>query len=80
MVHQSEKERQVLRRDPTFVKGENEYAPLGLQQVIRVFDPFGYALAGEDAADVVSGDERIERVVRDVRVDRHFGVAVRIRP
>ena len=79
VIHQSEKEGQVFPRDPAFVEGENERAPLGLQQVVRVLDPFRDALAGKHAADVVGADERVEGVVRDVRVYRHAGV-VRVRP
>ena len=55
MLHQADEERQVALLHPLFVEGENELAGVGVQQVVGVLDPFGDALEGADAAEVVAG-------------------------
>ena len=53
MLHQPQKEGQVLRRDPLFIEGEDEGAPVGLEIEIGVLDPLGDALEGQGLADIV---------------------------
>ena len=80
MLHQPEKERQVLRHHPAFVKRQDEHPPLGLQQVVRILDSLGYSLAGEDAADVIGGHERLERIIGDIGIDSHVAGGGWVRP
>ena len=71
MVHQPDEEWQVGARDPLLVERQDEVAVLGGQQVIRVLDPFGDALAGQHRADVVERDEGAEFGVADFGINRH---------
>ena len=54
MLHQADEERQVALLHPLFVEREDELAGVGVQQVVGVLDPFGDALEGADAAEVVA--------------------------
>ena len=57
MLDQVEEERQVAGGDALFVKREDEEAAAGVQQEVGVLDPFGDSLVGQQAADVVAGEE-----------------------
>ena len=54
MLHQPEEERQVARRDTLLVEGQDEVAAPGVQEIIRVLDPLGDPLAGQEPTDVVA--------------------------
>ena len=71
VLHQAEKERQVLGRDALLVEGEDEIAAAGVDEEIRVLDPFRDALVGEQFPDVVIGEEGPEVFRRYVGIDRH---------
>ena len=51
MVHQAEKERQVVRLDALLVEGQDEGAARGMQQEIGVLRALGDALVGEQLPD-----------------------------
>src|SRR5262249_20233183 len=71
MLHQAEKERQVLGGDPALVEREDEIAPAGMDQEVGVLDPLRDALVGEQLAHVVPGDKGRAALRRDVGVDGH---------
>src|SRR5262249_50096904 len=71
MLHQAEEERQVLGGHPLFVQRENEAAVAGMDQEIRVLDPFRDALVGQQRADIVSRKKLGELFRRNVGVDGH---------
>ena len=72
MLHQAEEERQVLGGDAPLVEREDEIAAAGVDQEVRVLDPLGDALVGEQLADVVAGEKGREVFRRDVRIDGHL--------
>src|SRR5262249_16262122 len=57
MLHQSEKERQIVARDPLLIEREDEIAAAGVQQEVRVLDALGNALVGQKLAEVVASEE-----------------------
>ena len=63
VLDQAEEEGQVGFGDALLVEREDVGAAPGQQDVVRVLDPFGDALEGEDRADVVVRDERGKLVV-----------------
>ena len=79
MLHQADEERQVALVHPLFVEREDELAGVGVQQVVGVLDPFGDALEGEDAAEVVASYKSFQRLVGDFSVNGHDASAVTLK-
>ena len=79
MIHQAEKERQVLRGDPLLVKRQDEAAAFRLEQEVGVLHPFGDTLERGDGADVVFGDKGLDLLVADIRVYGHLARPCRVR-
>ena len=71
MLHQADEEGQVVRIDALFIEGEDEAPALAMQQEIGVFDAFGYALEGQDGAEIVSAEKGEQRLVRDIGINSH---------
>ncbi len=71
VLHQAEKERQVLGGHPLLVEREDEVAAAGVDEKVRVLDPFRDALVGEQLADIVAGEKGSKILRRYVRVDGH---------
>ena len=71
MLHQRDEERQVPRRHPLLVEGQDEIAVRRGEEEIRVLDPLGDALARQHLADVVERDKGAQLVVGDIGIDRH---------
>ena len=71
MLHQRQKKRQIAFGDAPLVKREDEIAAAGVDEKIRVLDPFGDALVGQQLADVVAGEEGRKIFRRDIGIDRH---------
>ena len=51
MLHQAEKERQVVRRDALFIQREDEMAGRAVHEEIGILDALGDALVGQQFAD-----------------------------
>src|ERR1700679_314799 len=60
MLHQPEKERQIAFGDASLVERENVMAAAGMDEKIRILDPFGNAFIRQQLADVVGGKEAAE--------------------
>jgi hypothetical protein len=58
MFHEPKKKRQIALGDAPLIEREDEMAALGMNQEIRIFDPFGNAFVGQKCADVVTGKEQ----------------------
>ncbi len=43
MLHQAEKEGQVLNRHPFLIQGEDMRAGFGMNKIIRILNTFGYS-------------------------------------
>ena len=71
MLHQTKKIRQLGDFDPPFVQRQDEVALCRAECEIAVLDALGNAFAGNGRADVVLGEEAGQRIVRDLRIDRH---------
>jgi hypothetical protein len=71
VLHEAEKERQVVRPHLPLVDGEDIAVAVGLEQEVGVLHPLGDALERERHADVVAGQEGLQFGVADVGVDRH---------
>ena len=71
MLHQREKERQILSRHPFLVEREDEIAAAGVDEKIRVLNPLGDAFVREQFADVVTGKEGGKLLGHDIGVDGH---------
>jgi hypothetical protein len=71
MVHQRDKKWQILGRDALLVEGQDEIAALGGQQVIRILDALGDALARQHLTEIVKRHECAQLVIADFRVDCH---------
>src|SRR5205814_10231623 len=71
VLHQRQKERQVGRRYPPLVQGQDEMTLRGVHQKIRILDAFGNSLIGQELADRVTGKKRGEVLCGDVGVDGH---------
>ena len=71
VLHQAEEERQVLSRHALLVERENEIAAAGMDEKIRVLDPFRDALVGEQLTDVVIGEKGRKLLRHHVGIDRH---------
>ncbi len=71
MLHQPEKERQILWIDALFVEGQNERTLRRMHQIVGVLDALGDALARQQAAQVIGTDEARELFVADFGIDRH---------
>jgi hypothetical protein len=71
MIHQSQKERQIARFHPLFVKRENVGTAFCVQQEIRILDALGNALVGQENPCIVVGEKVLELDLVDVRIDRH---------
>ena len=71
MLHQRQKERQILGRDTFLVKRENEIAAAGMNEKIRILDALGNALIGEQLPDVVTGEKGSKVFRHHVGVDGH---------
>src|SRR5215469_1184593 len=71
VLHQRDKERQILARHALFVKRQDEVAALGGDEEVRVLDTFCDALAGQHLADVVKRNERSELVICNIGVNGH---------
>ena len=67
VLHQAEEEGQVVRRHALLVERQDEAARLGVHEIVRVLDALGDALAGEQRADVVAGDEGVKLFVGGLR-------------
>ncbi len=72
MRHQGEKIGQVGRLDPLLVERQDEAAAGRIDQVVRVLDALGDALAGHRGTDIVARQERRQAGGVDVGVDRHW--------
>ena len=73
MLHQAEKERQVARRHPAFIEGQDEIAAAGVDQEIGVLDPLGDALVGQEFAKIIAGEKSGQVLRGDIGVDGHGG-------
>ena len=71
MVHQAEKERQILGMHPLFVESEDVGAALGDQEEIGVLHPLGDALARQRRAQRIVGEEGVQILVGDFGVHGH---------
>ena len=71
MLHQCDEERQIPRRDPLFIQGQDKIAALGGDEKIRVLDTFGDPLAGQHLAEVVERDEGPQFVVGNIGINGH---------
>src|SRR5262249_58639787 len=71
MLHQSQKERQIVGRDPLLVKREDEIAAIGMQQEVRVLDALGNTLVGQQLAEPVAGEKASQALRSDVGVNGH---------
>ena len=71
MLHQAEKERQVGFDDTAFIEGENEKARFAMEQVVRILDALGNALARQQAAKLVALEEDREVLVGYFSIDGH---------
>ena len=71
MLHQRQKERQILGRDTLLVKREDEIAAAGMNEKIRILDALGNALIGEQLPDVVTGEKGSKVFRHHVGVDGH---------
>src|SRR5262245_2332393 len=71
MLHQAEKERQVLGRHPLLVERQDVGAGRGVDQKVRVLHPLRDALVGQELAKLVAG-EKIRQFLRgNVGIDGH---------
>src|SRR5258708_15493211 len=77
MIHEAEKERQVLRIDSLLIERQEVLSAVRGQQVVGILDAFGNALEGVGLADVVFGEEGFEFGVADFGVDRHQATSCR---
>src|SRR5882757_7651653 len=71
MLHQTEKERQIIRGDALLVERENEIAATGVQEKIRVLDALRDAFIGQKIAEVVGAQECRNFLGRDIGIDGH---------
>ena len=71
MLHQPEEEREVGFRDALLVERQDVVAGLGAEQKVGVFDALGDALEGEERAEIVGAQKRLEVGIADIGVDRH---------
>ncbi len=71
MLHQTEKERQIIRGDALLVERENEIAATGVQEKIRVLDALRDAFIGQEIAEVVGAQECRNFLGRDIGIDGH---------
>src|SRR5262249_47632371 len=71
MLHQAEEERQVLGGDALLVEREDEVAAAGVDQEVRVLDPFGDGFVGEHLPDLVAGEKGGEVLGGYIGVDGH---------
>src|SRR5271170_1603011 len=71
MLHETNKERQVLGFHPLLIEGENMLAAAGAQQEVGILDPFGDALERSRLPDIVTRQKGAQRIVRDFGVDSH---------
>ena len=60
MLDQIEKKRQIAGGDAFFIEGEDKKAAARVQQEVRILNPFGNSLIGQQAADIVAGKEGAE--------------------
>jgi len=71
MLHQAEKERQIVFVYPLFIEREEKTSAIGLKVKVAVLDAFGDALETQRLADIVAGEQHFEVLKGDVGVDRH---------
>ena len=71
VFHQAQEVRQVSGFDALFVQGQYEVAGGGAQREVAVLHALGDALAGHGAADVVFGQEVVQRIVGNLGVHGH---------
>ena len=60
VLHQAEKERQVVGGDALLVERQDEIAAAGVDQEVGVLDALGDALVGQQLAEIVAGEEARE--------------------
>ena len=71
VLHQAEKEGKILYRDPLFIQRENMRTGFGADEVVGVLDALGDTLERQGFPKVISGDELVQVIVGDFRIDRH---------
>ena len=71
MLHQAEKEGQIVPVHPFFVKRQDEGSATGAKQEVGVFDPLGDALIAQELAEIVIGQEVGEFRLGNVGIDGH---------
>ena len=71
VLHQPEKERQILGRDALLVEREDEIAAAGMDEKIRILDALRDALVGEQFPDVVTGEKGPKVFRHHIGVDGH---------
>ena len=74
MLHQAKEPGQLRRIHALFVQRQNEIARGGAQRVVAVLHTLGDAAERHHAADIVVCQERGQRLVGDLGVDRHAGL------
>ena len=75
MLHEAEEEGQIGFLHALFIKRENQRVLGGMQQEIGVFDAFGNALVGGEAADVILREEIPQIIFGDVRINCQFQIS-----
>src|SRR5690242_3487404 len=72
VLHQAEEERQVLGGDPPLIERQDEAASAGVNQEVRVLDPFRNTLVRQKLANIVAGEELAELFRGNVGIDGHL--------
>ena len=71
MLHQGEEERQIGRRHPLLVQRENEIAPAGVDEKVRVLHALRDALICQQLSDIVTGEKGRKLLRHHIGVDGH---------
>ena len=71
VLHEAEEKWQVFGIHSFLIQGQYVMAGTRVQEIIRVFDALGNALAGQELADVIFSEEGMHVLVRYNGVNRH---------
>lgn len=75
VLHEAEEERQIVFFHPLFIKRQDQRFLGGVQQEIGVFDTFGNALVGGEAAGVVLREEIPQIIFGDISINCQFKIS-----